>query len=64
MLRNETRYENLLPLGSAKSLSFIKDQPSRLTKGRAALDYGLVIDTDIFTKKSGGTNQMYFLVLT
>ena len=54
----------MLPLGSAKSLSFIKDQPSRLTKGRSALDYGLVIDTDIFTKKSGGTNQMYFLVLT
>jgi len=60
MLRNDTKHENLPSLGSAKSLSFLDDQPSRLNIGRSARGSGLVIDTDIFIMKSGGTNHIYF----
>ena len=61
MLRNDIKHENLPSLGLAKSLSFLNDQPSRLNIGRSAQGSGLVIDTDIFTMKSGTTNHIYFL---
>lgn len=61
MLSNDIKHGNWPSLGLAKALSFLNDQPSRLNMGRSARGSGLVIDTDIFTMKSGTTNHIYFL---
>ena len=60
MLRSDIKHENLPSLGLAKALSFLNDQASRLNIGRSAQGSGLVIDTDIFTMKSGTANHIYF----
>jgi len=61
MLRNDIKHEKLPSLGLVKSLSFLNDQLSRLNMRRSARGSGLVINTDIFTMKSGTTNHIYFL---
>ena len=61
MLSNDIKHGNWPSLGLVKALSFLNDEPSRLNMGRSARGSSLVIDTDIFTMKSGTTNHIYFL---
>lgn len=54
--RSEARKLAVTTFGEVSE--FLYDQPGRLSIGRSARDSGLVIDTDIVAKKSGGKNHM------
>jgi len=54
--RNEARKLAVTTFGEVSE--FLYDQPGRLSIGRSPRDSGLVIETDIIAKKSGGKNHM------
>lgn len=54
--RSEARKLAVTTFGEVSE--FLYDQPGRLNIGRSARGSGLVIDTDIVAKKSGGKNHM------